>query len=258
VMGAFSAGLFYGIGSSGFLNTNTALKTAAHGLAGGTLNVLQGGKFGHGFASAFVTQAAGGQIDRIDSGNVRFSPARVVAAATLGGTVSAATGGKFSNGAISAAFSRAFNHEMHSRAMFDAEVWREEMVLSDSGDWETRWESYGTEWDPPRQHQKLIDVLAGAGSGAASGGAVGSLKGAFGALAESLLIDVRTGRELFVQEVKVVRHLELRTFVFVNGREVSSRFLAHINSEVTWRPVSAVSGRYWVPRTQACWWSCGK
>jgi hypothetical protein len=74
------------------------------------------------------------------------------------------------------------------------------------------------------------DVLAGAGSGAASGGAVGSLKGAFGALTESLLVDMRTGRELFVQEVKVIRHLELHRFVFVNGREVSRRFLAPIRS----------------------------
>jgi len=71
------------------------------------MSAIQGGSFGHGFASAAVTQAATGRIDNI-GGN---GGARVAAAALVGGSVSALTGGKFVNGALTAAFSRAFNDE---------------------------------------------------------------------------------------------------------------------------------------------------
>jgi len=125
VYGAFSAALFYGIGSA-FTQGNAgwayndagqmtaggvAAKTLAHGVAGGVMSSLQGGKFGYGFVSAGVTQLSGGQIDRIDAANPGFSISRTVAAAAVGGTVSAITGGKFANGAVTAAFSRAFNDE---------------------------------------------------------------------------------------------------------------------------------------------------
>ncbi len=78
------------------------------------MSKLQGGKFGHGFLSAGVTQALSGGIDRIDSTNQGVSFQRVMVAAMLGGTVSKATGGKFANGAITGAFSRAFNDERRS------------------------------------------------------------------------------------------------------------------------------------------------
>ena len=39
-----------------------AAKTLSHGIVGGVMSVLQGGKFGHGFASAGVTQAFAGKI----------------------------------------------------------------------------------------------------------------------------------------------------------------------------------------------------
>ena len=74
--------------------------------------MFQGRNFGHGFASAGVTQAFAGSIDGIDEGQ-RFSPKRIVAAAVIGGTSSSITGGKFSNGAVTGAFSRAFNDELH-------------------------------------------------------------------------------------------------------------------------------------------------
>jgi len=74
------------------------------------MSAIQGGSFGHGFASAAVTQAATGRIDNI-GGN---GGARVAAAALVGGSVSALTGGKFANGALTAAFSRAVNDEAHS------------------------------------------------------------------------------------------------------------------------------------------------
>ena len=74
------------------------------------MNVLSGGKFGHGFAAAGVTQAFAPAIDKIDKGS-RFSAGRVAAAALVGGTASSLSGGKFANGAVTGAFSRLFNDE---------------------------------------------------------------------------------------------------------------------------------------------------
>lgn len=88
-----------------------AAKVGAHAMAGGVMNELQGGKFGHGFASAGMTQALAPAIDSF--GGEGFSPTRVAIAALVGGTTSAATGGKFANGAATAAFSQAFNGESH-------------------------------------------------------------------------------------------------------------------------------------------------
>ena len=117
--GAFSAGLFRGIGSnfdkfkgakgsgvfgSGFKAGAYSAKVLAHATAGGTLNVLQGGKFGHGFVSAGITEAVSPAIAEI--GN---DYAEVAAAAIVGGTTSALSGGKFGNGAITGAFGYAFN-----------------------------------------------------------------------------------------------------------------------------------------------------
>jgi hypothetical protein len=129
--GAISAAAFYGVGSafqgaegsgnflgSGMSAGDLAAKVFAHGMVGGVMSVLQGGKFGHGFASAGVTQAFAGGIDRI--GGSKFSSTyfdagnralRIAAAAIVGGTSSAMSGGKFANGAMTGAFSRAFNDE---------------------------------------------------------------------------------------------------------------------------------------------------
>ena len=119
--GAFSSALFYGIGSafdncakcftdSGSLKARAFIgKVASHGVAGGVMAELQGGKFGHGFASAGFTQVFSGAIGSI--GREGFSISRVLAAAVVGGTASELSGGKFANGAITAAFSRAYNDE---------------------------------------------------------------------------------------------------------------------------------------------------
>ena len=53
-----------------------AAKTLSHGIVGGVMSVLQGGKFGHGFASAGVTQAFAGKIDKLGHGG--FSSKRVL------------------------------------------------------------------------------------------------------------------------------------------------------------------------------------
>uniref|UniRef100_UPI00249461A1 RHS repeat domain-containing protein n=1 Tax=Shewanella algicola TaxID=640633 RepID=UPI00249461A1 len=89
-----------------------ALKVAAHGVAGGVSSVLNGGKFGHGFLSAGVTQALGnvkGLFTNAPQGIDRISNA--VKAAVIGGTISEITGGKFTNGAITGAFSRLLNDD---------------------------------------------------------------------------------------------------------------------------------------------------
>jgi len=117
--GAFSSLAFGAIGDHfqglansqlGALTSNQILgKIAAHAITGGVMSVLQGGKFGHGFAAAGITQAFSKGID-----NISTAAGRILSSALLGGTVSKITGGKFANGAITAAFSRAFNEEVHS------------------------------------------------------------------------------------------------------------------------------------------------
>ena len=134
LVGAFSAAAFYGVGhainwteasgSPGVFGTKLtggafAAKVLAHGMVGGVMSVLQGVKFGSGFASAGVTQAFSGAIDGIggkvgsdawaSAGN---RAARIACAAVVGGTTSEISGGKFANGAVTGAFSRAFNDEI--------------------------------------------------------------------------------------------------------------------------------------------------
>jgi hypothetical protein len=101
------------VAKTGLTSTQFAGKVLAHAVAGGVMNSMQGGKFGHGFASAGITQAFAPGIDRVDRANRGFSPKRVIAAAVVGGTASVAGGGKFANGAMTAAFSRAHNGESH-------------------------------------------------------------------------------------------------------------------------------------------------
>jgi RHS repeat-associated protein len=132
--GAFSGLAFWGIGtyfeSARWAGTGRhvagtslnlggyAAKTLAHGVLGGIMTDLQGGRFGSGFLAAGVTQSVSGSIDRIDSANPALGfAARVSAAAVLGGTVSDITGGKFANGALTASFARAFNDELSTRAL---------------------------------------------------------------------------------------------------------------------------------------------
>jgi hypothetical protein len=84
-------------------------KTVAHGTAGGVMQSLQGGKFGHGFVSTAAPELLHPQIGKLPT-----SPVRILSAVLVGGSVSSATGGKFANGAVTAAFMWAFNHEAHN------------------------------------------------------------------------------------------------------------------------------------------------
>ncbi|MEJ1249540.1 RHS repeat-associated core domain-containing protein, partial [Denitratimonas tolerans] len=125
IYGAFSAGMFNKIGTvfqgmsatagtagtvgrTGLTAGQFTAKIVAHGMAGGVMSSLQGGKFGHGFASAGFSEAASPIVAS------RGGPiSQGTAAAVIGGTASAMTGGKFANGAVTAAFSYAFNELMH-------------------------------------------------------------------------------------------------------------------------------------------------
>jgi hypothetical protein len=183
---AFSAGLFSKIGGyfegaswakasgAGVLKTGLnaggyAAKVLSHGVAGGVMNSLQGGKFGHGFVSAGVAQAASGMIDGIDPGNAGYSASRTFAAAMLGGSVSAATGGKFAAGAATAAFSRAFNDEMHQRSLLSEAA---ESVGNVIGDYKDGFDNFITS-------DAVVNGVAGAGD-VASFGVSASIRESYG------------------------------------------------------------------------------
>ncbi len=80
-------------------------KAAMHGIARGVIDTIQGGKFGAGFASGFVSSgfAVSQKWGTVES--------RTIVMAMVGGTTSQITGGKFANGAISGAFVHLFNSE---------------------------------------------------------------------------------------------------------------------------------------------------
>ena len=68
------------------------------------MSSLQGGKFGHGFASAGFTEAASPIVMN------RGGPiSQGITVWVIGGTASSMTGGKFANGAVTAAFGYAFS-----------------------------------------------------------------------------------------------------------------------------------------------------
>jgi hypothetical protein len=142
VTGAISAGVFYGVGNA-FLPSNAewayrnsemtfaghAAKALADGAAGGVMEQLQGGSFGHGFASAGFGSAFSPAPDAYES--FRVTAAKTMQAAVIGGTASALAGGKFANGAVTGSFGYAFgsvasrtamNRRMANAAAFDYET----------------------------------------------------------------------------------------------------------------------------------------
>ena len=83
-----------------------------HSLTGGVFNVLGGGKFGHGFASAGLVKSFTPILEGVkflEVGNA--SIAQVAVAAIVGGTMSKISGGKFANGAITGAFQNLLNQQ---------------------------------------------------------------------------------------------------------------------------------------------------
>ena len=79
-------------------------------MVGGVSAEVDGGKFGHGFASALLSIGA----DKIGLHHIENLGGRIVANAIVGGSISELTGGKFANGAMSAAFRVAFNDSLNT------------------------------------------------------------------------------------------------------------------------------------------------
>jgi hypothetical protein len=103
---ASSAETFSSFMDTGLSGGQFAAQVAAHAAAGGTLNMLQDGKFGHGFISAGITKALTPAVDSIAGGN---TVAGTIGSSLIGGTASQLSGGKFANGAAMAAFQFLFN-----------------------------------------------------------------------------------------------------------------------------------------------------
>lgn len=109
-----SAWAFSEIGNTSFGAHDAVIRPIAHGVVGGIANVLQGGKFGHGFVSAGLTKAIG--VNDLIGTDADLRNVRIAVAAVVGGTISEITGGKFANGAITAAFGQAYNGETQAAA----------------------------------------------------------------------------------------------------------------------------------------------
>ncbi len=102
-----SSSVFSAIGGADHLSLPA--KALAHGMVGGVMAELQGGKFAHGFASAGLTKLANvNNMIGTESSKAGF---RIATAAIIGGTISKVSGGKFVNGAGTAAFAQVFNGE---------------------------------------------------------------------------------------------------------------------------------------------------
>ncbi|MBK7729646.1 MAG: RHS repeat-associated core domain-containing protein [Gammaproteobacteria bacterium] len=157
-IGAFSAAVFSGIngpdsslgwGASGDFGQH-ALNIAANGVAGGAISVVQGGKFGHGFASAGFSSAAGGALRSTNIGNPGV---RVFAASIVGGTASVISGGKFANGAMTAAFMAATAEMASGDSQAEPEgrgLTAEERALAKASVIATHGTDEGTNYDTPR------------------------------------------------------------------------------------------------------------
>jgi len=90
------------------------LRATAHGVFNGTMRMMQGGKFEHGFLSGFVSSLGGSFIVSY-GGNMTFMQKTAISA-TIGGTAEALGGGKFSNGAVTGAYVMMLNHLQEERA----------------------------------------------------------------------------------------------------------------------------------------------
>jgi hypothetical protein len=106
IAGAFSAGLFFGVGELGFASGSWQ-NVAAHAAAGCISAGVQGGNCGQGALSAGFAEFAG---PRLMTGKMI---ADTTVHATLGGIGSLAGGGKFGNGAITGAFGYLYNKSLH-------------------------------------------------------------------------------------------------------------------------------------------------
>jgi RHS repeat-associated protein len=117
VLGAVTAGLFYGVGSlaDGFSWT-PGTRVLAHAAVGCAQGELSGGNCGKGAAAAAVGEAATRSGFISDSGGRWGSFKAAAEAGAVGGVASAITGGKFVEGFSTAAAGYLFNAASHESA----------------------------------------------------------------------------------------------------------------------------------------------
>ena len=152
-MGALSGAVFGAIGGS---NLGDTARTFAHAVAGGTMSVIQGGKFGHGFLSTgfakwATTNLGGRKLFNYKNQGFGYVAGRATVAALVGGTASRIGGGKFANGAQTAAMAQLLNGEQVGRKENSMLTTREERkyqkAFDDKGRLVTKRDKYGDdEW----------------------------------------------------------------------------------------------------------------
>ena len=120
IMGVYSGAISFGIGSaaSGISSSvgKFAFQTVAHGVLGGTMTMLNGGQFGHGFVAGAVGSMAGYGAGKLLGGvnNVYLQAGGIVLAGGVsGGVASVAAGGKFWDGFRNGLISAGLNHAAH-------------------------------------------------------------------------------------------------------------------------------------------------
>ncbi|TLS68594.1 hypothetical protein FEF65_02485 [Mariprofundus erugo] len=93
----------------------------ANGVAGGTMNYVQGGNFGTGFFTAGIAKfsgSIGGGKFGVEGDTFGHMFARVAIAGAIAGVASNMTGGSFWSGFQTGAFQRLFNDEFHGNGYF--------------------------------------------------------------------------------------------------------------------------------------------
>ena len=101
-------------GVTDFLTGDGVKAMLLSGLAGGIMSALQGGKFGHGFASAGFSAPLGQGLGKALKG-LGTKAGSFLAQVVTGGTMSRITGGKFANGAMTGAFVAIASHIQQDR-----------------------------------------------------------------------------------------------------------------------------------------------
>jgi len=97
----------HGFGGNFLTKSQITSQIALHAFSGGVIAELNGGKFGHGFASAGFTKGLGNPLIEATGDNL---VAGTLVSMVVGGTASALSGGKFANGAQTAMYQALFNY----------------------------------------------------------------------------------------------------------------------------------------------------
>ncbi len=165
IVGAVTGGLLDKIGNNmeatSLFSRKGAEKVLAHGLVGGASSYANGGKFGAGFASMGVTQAAS-LSGWFESGMFAGKYGNAIGSGLVGGTASVAAGGDFAMGAVQGAMSRFLNDDLHAaqkRAKLAA------AALAHEGDTNYAWDARNGRFGPRiwKCNQFVGDMLVEAG-----------------------------------------------------------------------------------------------